>query len=414
MKMLLATVLLTVAGTASATTRTTEGRLDTDAITLDDERQASYSENRGEHEASFAQGEREFGKNKQAATVASADRIAYRDKTVALSDRVSWFQIFDAGSTLRRDRDGDGYHSEFQIRIDADVQFGDALVYAKLYIRRVGSNDDWRLYHVTDDFWIHGQSGNDDYFVTTTLDDGFPTAEYDVLVDLYESGYNGIVATLSAYDDVSLAYLPLEESGLDVAFGLPGFSIQNVATTLLIDDDRDGYYSRFRISFDPDVDFGPVYVYADIWVRPRGGDWIREHTSADFIVDASGTADTYAITADWISGYPTAEYDVQIDLYDSQTDLLVASAGSERAALSQLPLEDQSRDGYVNSPPTGGGGGTTTSHEHGGGAISWWLGLALVALLLNRRTRHPTPPGSKHPRPDALDARTIRRVAPNR
>src|SRR5690606_487509 len=119
----------------------------------------------------------------------------------AKSSRSGYFRIYDARSQLRRDRDKDGYHSEFRIEFDADSLIGDALVYARLYMRRVGETD-WQLYHTTDDFWIYGESGNDDYHVTTTLDDGFATGEYDILIDLYEVGFSGIVATIDASDDV--------------------------------------------------------------------------------------------------------------------------------------------------------------------------------------------------------------------
>jgi hypothetical protein len=300
----------------------------------------------------------------------------------AMSSRAEFFNIYDAGSSLRIDRDQDGYHSEFQIRFDADSQVGDALVYARLYLRRVGELD-WQLYHTTDDFWIYGESDSDDYFVTTTLDGGFPTSEYDVLIDLYEAGAGGIVATIDANDDVDLLDLPLEEVGLDVPIEIPGYHIGNVSTTLLIDSDGDDHFSRFRITFDPDADFDGTYVFARFWVRAQGGDWIEEHVSEDFLVDSSGTEDVYSLTADWVSGYPTAYYDVQIDLHDAATGALVASAGSERPELSRIPLEDQGRDTRVNPPSSGGGGGDTTSRERGGGgAVTIWslLGLALLAM----------------------------------
>jgi hypothetical protein len=225
--------------------------------------------------------------------------------------------------------------------------------------------------------------------VDTILDDGFPTAEYDVLIDLYEVGYSGIVATLGPADDGSLSYLPLEEVGLDAPFGLSGYRINDVASSLLTDTDRDGFYSRYEVTFDPDTDFGSAWVYAVVWVRAQGGDWIEEHTSDDFVVDSSGIADVYSFTADWISGYPTGEYDVQIDLHDAATGILVASAGSEWPDLAQLPLEDQARDRIVNAPNPGNGG-ASTSHEHGGGGsmtLVWaalLLGLALARHSLIR------------------------------
>ncbi|MBM0103736.1 choice-of-anchor H family protein [Steroidobacter sp. S1-65] len=315
---------------------------------------------------------------------------AARSKTIrpaisqAWSHRAEFFYIYDARSQLRRDRDVDGYHSEFQIRFDADSEIGDALVYARLYMRRVGEVD-WVLYHTTDDFWIYGKTDDDEYYVTTALDDGFATSEYDILIDLYEVGHSGIIATLDASDDVDLFDLPLEEVGLDVPIAIPGYAIGGVSTTLLIDSDGDDHYSRFRIAFDPDADFDGTYVYARFWVRPQGGDWIEEHVSEDFLVDSSGGADVYELTADWISGYPTAYYDVQIDLHDAATGGLVASAGSERPELSRLPLEDQARDTRAGSPPPGGGGGDTSSREGGGGASNLWLLLALSLLAVARR-----------------------------
>ena len=306
--------------------------------------------------------------------------------STTLSARASDFWFFDAGSTLRSDRDGDGFHQEFRIRFDADVISGGAVVYARLYLRRVGDLD-WLLYHETDDFDIFGEDGDDDYFVTTTLDDGWPTGDYDVLIDLYESGFPGIVATIGPVDSGALALLPLEETGLDLPIELPGYDIGDVTTTLIIDDDDDGHYSKFRIDFDPDADFDGTFVYAEVWVRAQAGEWIKEHVSDDFLVDASGDEDTYSLTADWISGYPTALYDVQIDLRDANTGALVASAGSERDELSRIPLEDQARDTRVNPQPPSGGGGGSSSRESGGGAIGGWFAMALLLLLALGRLR---------------------------
>lgn len=308
------------------------------------------------------------------------------------SGRFSDFYIYGATTTLRSDRDGDGYHAEFRVRFDADVLYGSAWVYAKLYLRRVGESQ-WFLYHETDDFHIEGQSAIDAYFVTTTLDAGYATAEYDVLIDLYESGYSGIVATLGPADSGALSYLPLEEVGLDVPIAIPGYRIDGVHTQLLTDTDGDGFYSRFRITFDADSEYYTSLVHARIWVRPRGGDWVEEFVTEDFYVAAGNTAtDAYVLDTAWISGYPTSLYDVQIDLYDSLSQLLVASAGSDRPALSQIPLEDQSRDRRV-SAPTPPSGGDTSSREGGGGSweVPGLIGLAFLvmasAVLRRRRVR---------------------------
>lgn len=308
-------------------------------------------------------------------------------RAVIMSARSDSFYIYDAVSTLRADRDNDGYHSEFRVRFDADVRVGDALVYAKLYLRRRGESQ-WYLYRETDDFWVYGQSGDDDYYVTTTLDAGYATDDYDVLIDLYESGYAGIVATLGPIESGALSYLPLEEAGLDAPIEMAGYSITDVFTDLIADDDGDGYYSRFQITIDPDADFDSRLVYARVWVRARGGEWIEEYVTEDWRVNTSGANDSYVLDADWVSGYPTSYYDVQVDLYDSATELLIASAGSDRPDFAQVPLEDRSRDVRPSSP-TPPIGGSSSSREGGGGAMelgfAFVLGtLAMIAMRVRR------------------------------
>jgi hypothetical protein len=361
-----------------------EGRVaELQAQPLDPQRVAKYTEARGAT-APLTQ------KSAQTHSARAANKTAAlksaRPSAPIRSEKISDFSFFDAGSTLLADRDDDGFHREFRVRFDADVVSGDALVFARLYLRRVGDRD-WLLYHETDDFQISGESGDDSYFVTTTLDDGWPTGDYDVLIDLYESGFSGIVATIGPLDSDALALLPLEEAGLDLPIELPGYSIRDVRTTLLIDDDGDGHFSKFRVEFDPDADFDGTFVYAEVWVRAQGGEWIQEHVSDDFLVDASGQEDVYGLTADWVSGYPTGLYDVQIDLRDADTGALVAAAGSERADLSRIPLEDQGRDTRINTPPANGGVAVVTSREHGGGAIGGWFAMALGLLLVWARLR---------------------------
>lgn len=369
-----------------------EGRVSDLAPTAPEEgRRSTYSGGRAQSQQSDgspSQGDRK-------ATLAAKTHAHAKGKTIsgktnraasrAVSVRAPYFYIYDAASTLIRDRDGDGYYSEFRIRFDADTDLNDAWVYAELYVRRYGEND-WQLYHITDDFIVEGRSDDDDYYVTTTLEDGFPTGEYDVLIDLYESNRDGIVATIEPFDSPSLSLLPLEEAGLDVPIEIPGYRIDDVTTTLLIDDDGDDHYSKFRITFDPDADYVGALAYVRVWIRARGGEWFEEFVSEDFVVDTSGADDAYEVTVDWVSGYPTSFYDVQIDMYDASTNLLAASAGSERPALAQIPLEDQSRDQVIGPPITGGGGSTSSSERGGGGAFTMWaLVLSLLAVARARR-----------------------------
>ncbi|WP_299803398.1 choice-of-anchor H family protein [uncultured Shewanella sp.] len=127
------------------------------------------------------------------------------------------FYIYDAYSRLFVDNDYDGFYQTFSVTFDADVQGiyvnERADVFAELYLSRNGGP--WEHYYTTDIFRIYGNATDDDFEVLTTLESGYRTDHYDVLIDLYEVGYGDIVATVSSYDFDSLYALPLESSDRD-------------------------------------------------------------------------------------------------------------------------------------------------------------------------------------------------------
>ena len=127
------------------------------------------------------------------------------------------FYIYDAYSRLFVDNDFDGFYQTFSVTFDADVSGAytneTANVFAELYLSRNGGP--WEHYYTTDIFTIFGDSTDDDYEVLTTLESGFTTDHYDVLIDLYEVGYGDVVATVSSNDFDSLYALPLESSYRD-------------------------------------------------------------------------------------------------------------------------------------------------------------------------------------------------------
>ena len=127
------------------------------------------------------------------------------------------FSIYNAFSYLLDDDDGDGYYQTFSVVFDADLLSHSALdsayVYAELYLSQNGGP--WIYYHTTDDFIIDDNSDNDEYEVVTTLHEGFSPDSYDVLIDLYEVGFDDIVATYGSDDNNALYALPLESADVD-------------------------------------------------------------------------------------------------------------------------------------------------------------------------------------------------------
>lgn len=149
----------------------------------------------------------------------AADSVLQKNtkpQKLRLSEYVT-FSFFDASSKLFEDIDYDGFYQSFSISFDADLQSSyineSALVFADFYLSRNG--EPWELYFSSDPFTIIDDSSEDSFELLTTLDEGFRTGYYDVLIDLYEVGYNDIVATISSEELQDLYALPLESADYD-------------------------------------------------------------------------------------------------------------------------------------------------------------------------------------------------------
>ncbi len=309
-----------------------------------------------------------------------------RASSPAMSSKSHDFEIYDARTFLLADIDGDGYYSEFQLEFDADTVYSWAEVYAKLYVSYEGGP--WELYHVTDVFEINGADSTDDYRVTTVLNYDFPTGDYDILIDLYEYGYEGIVATYSDYDDADLSYLPLEDRTFESSYG-GGFWFYDVTTDLLDDNDNDGFYHRFAISFDVDSDYASSDVYADVYFLNEYNEWELEYSTDNFTLEGDSTLDTVHLEFDWNSGYPTGYYDFKIVIRDAYSNERLVETQGEFGALNAIPLESYDRDDSYNS---GGGsgsgsGGSTTNYESGGGSLPLSVLFILLTLVTLRKAK---------------------------
>jgi hypothetical protein len=144
------------------------------------------------------------------------------------------------------------------------------------------------------------------------------------------------------------------------------FTIYDARTELSGDEDHDGFYYRLRVTFDADVDIGGANVYAMLYLSYEGGPWNHIFTTDVFYILEDSYYDDYEVVTQLLEGYPTGYYDLLIELYDADWDVLVAEYGPfEDAALWALPLEDRERD----QPSSDGGGG-------GFG----WFGLLMLGI----------------------------------
>lgn len=156
------------------------------------------------------------------------------------------------------------------------------------------------------------------------------------------------------------------------------FEIFDADVTLYFDDDYDGHYYGIDVNFDADTDFVIADVYARLYLSLEGGPWELYYTTEIFTIFSDSGGDDYTVETELYSGYPTAYYDLLIELYDADTGAFVAEFGPrDSIELDELPLEDQQKDGgFIGSTPA-----PIISHSHGGGGSASALVLALLLLV---------------------------------
>ena len=123
------------------------------------------------------------------------------------------FWIFDADVVLFGDDDADGYFFGIDLLFDADTIYSSAPVYAVLYLSLDGGP--WNEYAATEDFLIEGASANDEYVVVTELQSGYPTGDYDLLIELFDADTGEFLTDFGPEGSSSLSFLPLEDFNRD-------------------------------------------------------------------------------------------------------------------------------------------------------------------------------------------------------
>lgn len=263
------------------------------------------------------------------------------------------FSVYDATVNLITDNDNDGYFSEFALNIDVDFDGGAAAVYAEIYYRTAGGN--WLWFDTTDNFQINGQVSSDSYSVISNLTAGFPSEQYDFLIDIYEVNVPGIVVTYSSVDDVDLANVMLEDAGYDSAVN-NDLTLQSLSMNLFGDDDHDGFYYSFNLTAEITNQSFDRNLYAILYSRDSTNDWYKEHTTTTVQVNLNETVE-FSIDGTWNTGYPTDYYDFLVEIVDADTGEVLVDFGPEYQVLSQKALEssdwDNSMDVIVGSSSGG-------------------------------------------------------------
>lgn len=162
---------------------------------------------------------------------------------------------------------------------------------------------------------------------------------------------------------------------------LPEVSLGNVQTELIYDDDYDGYYHRFEVSFDViSQDLGEA-LYARLYLAKTNAKWNFLYQTKDFVISGDTARDRRVIVNALDSGYAAGHYELRIALYDADTDSFIIDISSaDDAAMSDLPLEDYERDDYYYY-------NGNQFYGYAAGAFGWPMLVLLGAAAAWRRRR---------------------------
>lgn len=171
----------------------------------------------------------------------------------------------------------------------------------------------------------------------------------------------------------------LKSGGVVTQSGDPNFWFYDVDLQLFADHDRDGYFAGIDLLFDADTTYAVADVYAVLYLSYELGPWEEYAATDDFTLFGSTSDDDYIVETELVSGYPTGNYDLLIELFDAYDGTYLTSIGPEDTSeLSIIPLEDSTRDAVY-------GGDTIVVVDSGGGSFGLLLLFGLFAIRMTLR-----------------------------
>ncbi len=151
--------------------------------------------------------------------------------------------------------------------------------------------------------------------------------------------------------------------------------VDDVGTSLFADNDRDGYFGGFSLSFDVDTTYGSQDVYATIFLQLDNQTPVVLLTSNTFRIYGRSGSDVYRVEAQLVNQYRAGNYQVQIDIHDAHSGEVLDSVDNQTFRnLRSLPLEAEPyHDGITSA---------AIITEHAGfGGPALLLILCIAALI---------------------------------
>ncbi|OUS26834.1 hypothetical protein A9Q99_16590 [Gammaproteobacteria bacterium 45_16_T64] len=306
------------------------------------------------------------------------------NKASHLASSTTW--IYDADFDYITDNDGDGYYHRFRVTFDADTNFINDRIYAKLYL---DNRHEEHLYYVSDDFTIIGNASSDRYEVTTSLTDGYDRDVYDIRIDIFDAFTHERLDSISANDDDDLYGRFLEEIDLDSDATV--FTIQELSIALTGDFDNDGFYPELEVTVDADVSFGSEWVELSVFIIDRFQNTTKLYQTDEYLITGFQSADKEVSDVSLDAGYEADTYHIRAELRQASTGALLATSDTTRS--NGLSIESKEYDNYDeyddgHSDGYNDGHYSSTSEGHGGsfGTIAI-LSLGIFAFIRKRRLK---------------------------
>ena len=233
------------------------------------------------------------------------------------------FSIADAWWTALLDNDTDGCYESGILHWNANVDTGDASIFAKVFWREEGTST-WILVDDTPCYTITG-SVLDDRSVQVTAS-GSCTA-YEFKIELMQCGGTAVLASRLPADDADMD---------DRDFGpTQQYTVTNAWWTDIVDDDSDNCRNQAALHWNADVSTGSAVIEAKVSMREEGaGTWHLVQSSGCYTINGT-IPDDHFVTIDGTGSCQSREFKIEIVTCPDGTPV------AERGPVDDVDLDNE-------------------------------------------------------------------------